>query len=94
MDLERMLQMITPEVHGELRRAIEIGKWSDGQPLAAEERQLLLQAMIVWEARNLPPEERAGYMDEGAKGCGSGCGSSHAAATTPGVGIVDPRARA
>lgn len=91
MELETMLQLITPEVHGELRRAIELGKWSNGEPLDAEQRARCLQAMIIWEARNLPQEERAGYMEESAKGCGSACGTSEAAGSGSDVGVVDPR---
>lgn len=41
---------------------MEIGKWSDGGKLTAEQRELSLQAMIAWEIQNLPEEQRTGYM--------------------------------
>jgi uncharacterized protein YeaC (DUF1315 family) len=37
--------------------------------LTAEQRELSLQAMIAWEIKNLPEEERTGYM--GPQECAS-----------------------
>lgn len=73
MDLEALLQAITPEMHANLQRAVEIGRWVDGTVLTGEQRELCMQAMIAWEARNLPEEERSGYMARGPSACGSAC---------------------
>lgn len=67
MDFEEILRMITPEVHQSLRRAVEIGKWADGEPLGREQRELCMQAVIAWEARHLAAEARTGYIDRGTK---------------------------
>lgn len=73
MDFEAMLQLITPEVHSGLRRAIEIGKWADGAALTGEQRELCMQALIAWEVHNLPSEERTGHIDCGSKTRGEVC---------------------
>lgn len=57
-----MIKNITPDIYQSLKLAVEIGKWSDGNKLTAEQRELSLQAMIAWEVQNLPEEERTGYM--------------------------------
>ena len=57
-----MIKNITPDIYQSLKLAVEIGKWSDGGKLTAEQRELSLQAMIAWEVKNLPEEERTGYM--------------------------------
>ncbi|AIZ32233.1 YeaC family protein [Pseudomonas sp. K1(2024)] len=65
----QMIENITPEIYQSLKTAVEIGKWSDGRKLTAEQKELSLQAMIAWEASNLPEEQRTGYM--GAQECAS-----------------------
>ena len=57
-----LIQRITPETYKTLRLAMEIGKWGDGSKLTQEQKELTMQAMIVWEQANLPEEERTGYM--------------------------------
>ncbi|WP_290538088.1 DUF1315 family protein [Alcanivorax sp.] len=62
-----LIAAMTPEVCDNMRRAIETGKWADGRPLTREQRETCLQAVIAWEARNLPEEERTGYMEQQCK---------------------------
>jgi uncharacterized protein YeaC (DUF1315 family) len=57
-----MIENITPDIYESLKLAVEIGKWSDGRKLTAEQRELSLQAMIAWEIQNLPEDQRTGYM--------------------------------
>lgn len=57
-----LIQRITPETYKTLKLAIEIGKWGDGTKLTQEQKDLTMQAMILWEQANLPEEERTGYM--------------------------------
>ena len=45
-----------------MRTAVETGRWPDGRQVSDEQRRLCLQAVIAWEARNLPEEERTGYV--------------------------------
>lgn len=64
-----MIENITPEIYQNLKLAVELGKWADGRKLTQEQKELSLQAMIAWEIKNLPEEERTGYM--GAQECKS-----------------------
>lgn len=64
-----MIENITPEIYESLKLAVEIGKWSDGRKLTQEQKELSLQAVIAWEAQNLPEEQRTGYM--GPQECSS-----------------------
>ena len=65
----QMIENITPEIYESLKTAVEIGKWSDGRKLTAEQKELSLQAVIAWEMQNLPQEQRTGYM--GPQECSS-----------------------
>lgn len=45
-----------------MRDALATGKWPDGQVLTDAQRSTTMEAVVIWEARHLPPEERIGYM--------------------------------
>lgn len=65
----QMLDNITPEIYENLKRAVEIGKWPDGRKLTREQVELSLQAVIAYEARHVPKDQRVGYM--GPQECSS-----------------------
>lgn len=46
-----------------MRRAVETGRWADGRRLEPGQRELCLQAVLAWEARFLPPEQRTGHIE-------------------------------
>jgi len=63
-DFLQMIETISPAIYERLKLAVEIGKWPDGERLTQEQKELCLQALIAWEAKNLPVEARIGYMGE------------------------------
>lgn len=63
------VEQITPEIYQSLKQAVELGKWENGNKLTPEQRDLCMQAMIAWENKNLPEEQRTGYM--GGQTCSS-----------------------
>lgn len=65
-----MIENITPEIYQNLKLSVELGKWPNGKLLTKEQKETCLQAIIAWEVKNLPEQERTGYMD------GAGCKSS------------------
>ena len=62
MDLQQLLNSITPAIYQNLKLAIEIGKWPDGNKLSSDQRQLCMQAVIAYEHKHLPPEHHTGYI--------------------------------
>lgn len=77
MDFQQIINAMTPDIYRNLKRAVEIGKWPDGRVLTAEQRELSLQAIIVYEARFVDAKERTGYIDRGSKEEGEMCGDDH-----------------
>ena len=67
MDYQQMIDAMTPEMYHSLRRAVELGKWPDGQKLTPEQRQNAMQATIAWGQKHLPEEQRVGFIDKGHK---------------------------
>lgn len=63
MDIETFVRRLNWPEYETLKRAIELGKWPDGRRLAADERELLMSALIAWESRHLPEEQRTGHIE-------------------------------
>jgi len=55
------------DVYQNLKTAVELGKWLDGQRLNDEQLELCMQAIIIWEAENLPEPERTGFIQDECK---------------------------
>ena len=60
---QELLASMTPEIHQNLKTAVELGKWPNGERLSAEQVELCLQAVIAYDQRNLPETERVAYID-------------------------------
>ncbi|MFV0478588.1 MAG: YeaC family protein [Parahaliea sp.] len=76
MNYRQLIDSMTPEVYEKLKRAVELGKWSDGQHLSAEQRQQCLQAIIVWGETHLPEQERIGYIADSCKSTSTASGKA------------------
>lgn len=61
-----VLASLTPDMIEKFKTALEMGKWPDGRVLSKEQKETTLQAVMVWEANNLPENERTGYIERNA----------------------------
>ncbi len=61
--LQALIDSITPEIHENLKTAVEIGRWANGDKLTPEQLEHSLQAIIAYEARHLSEEQRIGFID-------------------------------
>lgn len=62
MNVQQLINNITPDIYESLKRAIELGKWADGKKLTTDQRQLCMQAVIAYEHKHYTPEQRTGYI--------------------------------
>ena len=62
MAYQKLVEQLTPEIYGNFKRALELGKWPDGRPVTAAQKEHCMQAIIAYDARNKPEEERVGYI--------------------------------
>ena len=67
MEYQDLLQQLGPEVYASFKRALERGRWPDGQPLTDDQRNHAMQAVIAYDRIHLPAEQRVGYIDRGHK---------------------------
>lgn len=61
--MQQLLASITPEVHQKLKRAVELGRWENGERLSTEQIELCLQAVIAYDEMHLADQEKVGYID-------------------------------
>lgn len=59
--LAELTARISPDLYAELKRAVELGKSSDGSRLAPEQLEQCLQLVILYEDRRLPVSEHTGF---------------------------------
>lgn len=64
MTLDDLIKSINPEVYENLKQAVELGKWANGQKLTEEQVGLCLQAIMYYEQTSAMPESsRVGFID-------------------------------
>ncbi|WP_409307777.1 YeaC family protein [Pectobacterium sp. B1J-3] len=59
MQLDDLIEVMTPEIYHRLATAVELGKWPDGVALSAEQKENCLQMVMLWQARH---NEQAEHM--------------------------------
>ncbi|HHT2969672.1 YeaC family protein [Citrobacter koseri] len=52
MNLDEMIDSMTPEVYQRLSTAVELGKWLDGIALTPEQKENSMQLVMLWQARH------------------------------------------
>lgn len=51
MQVEQLLAAMSEDVYAKLKMAIETGKWLDGNPLDEQQRDTILQAVMLYQAK-------------------------------------------
>ncbi|WP_100640856.1 YeaC family protein [Alteromonas facilis] len=65
MQLEQLITSLTPELYERIKLLVETGKWFDGTALSSEQRDTLLQAVMVYQSK---VEQSGEHMTIGADG--------------------------
>ncbi len=68
MNFEETAQQLSPEIYERFKLALELGKWPDGRELTKAQKEICLQAVILYEtAQGIPENKRTGYVDSTKK---------------------------
>ncbi len=62
MDYQQLLKSITPDIYASLKRAVELGKWPNGDRLTPAQRESCMQAVIAYDLQHKPQQQRVGYI--------------------------------
>ena len=71
VSFDQLATQMSTEVYQQLKTAIEIGRWANGDKLTEQQQQLSLQAILRYEMEHLPPEQRTGYIPPKPSACES-----------------------
>ncbi len=52
MDFQQLVDTMTPEIYENIKTAVELGKWPDGNPLTEKQKEAAIQAIMVYDAKN------------------------------------------
>ncbi|HAT1675034.1 TPA: DUF1315 family protein, partial [Raoultella planticola] len=52
MEIEQIIDSMTPEVYQRLVTAVELGKWPDGVALTSGQKENSLQLVMLYQARH------------------------------------------
>ncbi|MFT5716868.1 MAG: hypothetical protein ACJAWS_000014 [Oleiphilaceae bacterium] len=68
MNFEDVAEAISPDVYKQFKQAIELGKWPDGRVLSVAQKEICLQAIMLYEAKHqVADTERVGYVKPAKK---------------------------
>ena len=61
--IDDLVISLTPEMADGLKRAIELGRFPDGRVVSGQQRELMLEATIIYDSLlKLPEQERTGFI--------------------------------
>ena len=66
-EVEALLNTMNSEIRDNLARAVEIGKWPDGNPLTEQQRAHAMQAVMLWDSQNGQEEDEPFKVLKGGK---------------------------
>lgn len=65
MNIEHLINAMSPQVYEVIKQAVETGKWPNGVALEADQREKAMQAMMLYQGTHL---EQTDHMTVGKGG--------------------------
>ncbi|MDP2561535.1 YeaC family protein [Psychrobium sp. 1_MG-2023] len=53
MQIEHLINNMSPAVYEVIKQGVEIGRWPNGEPLTEEQRDMASQAMMLYQGTHL-----------------------------------------
>ena len=51
MNFDELIQAMTPDIFTTMKTAVELGKWPDGSVMTSEQKEVVIQAILVYDAQ-------------------------------------------
>jgi len=58
---------LTPQLYDNLKEALELGRWPNGERLTDQQKSICMEAIILYDHRHFPEAERTHYIEK--RGC-------------------------
>ncbi len=65
MNVEALVASMSPDVYEKLLQAVETGKWLDGSPITDIQRESCMQAVMLYQAKILKPDQHMTISEDG-----------------------------
>lgn len=66
MDFQTLVAEMNPDIYQNLKTSLELGKWPNGERLTEDQKELCMQAIIVYEhQRTMDEKDRTGFVERG-----------------------------
>lgn len=63
-DFYQRASQLSPDIYRRFKTALERGKWPDGRPVLQQQKAILLEAVILYEDKNIAAGQRLGDMED------------------------------
>ena len=64
MNVDELINAMTPEIYLNMKQAVELGRWGDGRIMTKEQKSHSVEALIRYEhLNNIAETDRVGYVD-------------------------------
>ena len=67
--VDELIEKLTPDMVTSLKQAIALGKFPDERPVSQAQKELMLEAIIRYEAQHTSESERTGFIDRSKATC-------------------------
>lgn len=61
--VDELVQSLNPGIIQNLKRAVELGKFPDGRAVSCNQKELMLEAILLYENEHTEETQRTGYID-------------------------------
>ena len=65
MNVDALVASMSPETYQKLSEAVETGKWLDGSPITEAQRESCMQAVMIYQAKILKPDQHMTISEDG-----------------------------
>ena len=60
--IDALVESLTPDMVSDLKRSIELGRFPDGRVVTEQQKELMLEAIICYDALNVSEVDRIGFI--------------------------------
>jgi len=70
-EFDNKAAQLTPELYERFKTALEIGKWPDGRIVSDAQKQIAMEAVIIYEHHHVAPQQHLGAIEDKCRSASS-----------------------
>lgn len=77
-EFDNKAAQLSPELYERFKTALEIGKWPDGRMVSDAQKQIAMEAVIIYEHHHVLPQQHLGAIQDKCRSTDSNAVNSDA----------------